>query len=166
MRRPNSAAGLGRCEQTGPLSPLALGVLSCDAILERATVGPFGQILDYGRARRLATPAQRRALAARDGGCLIPGCGALPGWCDAHHRIPWQLGGRTDLPNLLLLCPRHHTEVHAGMWVIVLGDHLPWVIPPIWLDPQQRPVRNQLPDTIDRAHQLAQQLRLDLDDTG
>ena len=42
------------------------------AVLRRhprtATVGPFGQILDYGRARRLATPAQRRALAARDGG--------------------------------------------------------------------------------------------------
>ena len=166
MRRPTGAAGLGRCEQTGPLSPLALGVLSCDAILERATVGPFGQILDYGRARRLATPAQRRALAARDGGCLIPGCGALPGWCDAHHLIPWQLGGPTDLSNLLLLCPRHHTEVHAGMWVIVLRDHLPWVIPPIWLDPQQRPIRNQLPDTINRAHRLAQQLRLDLDDTG
>ncbi len=166
LRRPSGAAGLGRCEQTGPLSPLALGVLSCDAILERATVGPFGQILDYGRARRLATPAQRRALAARDGGCLIPGCGALPGWCDAHHLIPWQLGGPTALSNLLLLCPRHHTEVHAGMWVIVLRDHLPWVIPPIWLDPQQRPIRNQLPDTINRAHQLAQQLRLDLDDTG
>ncbi len=160
------AAGLARCEQTGPLSPLALGVLSCDAILERCTVGAFGQILDYGRARRLATPAQRRALAARDGGCLIPGCGALPAWTDAHHRIPWQQGGRTDLQNLLLLCPRHHTEVHAGRWIIVLRHGLPWVIPPIWLDPQQRPIRNRLPDTIDKAQRLAQQLRLDLDDTG
>ncbi len=139
-------------------------MLSCDAVLERCTVGPFGQILDYGRARRLASPAQRRALAARDGGCLIPGCGALPAWTDAHHRIPWQQGGPTNLSNLLLLCPRHHTEVHAGTWVIVPRGGLPWVIPPKWLDPHQRPLRNQLPGTIDQAHRLAQQLLFD--DTG
>ncbi len=115
-RVPRRPVGLASCEQTGPLSPFALGVLSCDAVLERCVVGAFGQILDYGRARRLATPAQRRALAARDGGCVIPGCTALPAWCDAHHIVPWQLGGPTDLPNLVLVCPRHHTEVHLGRW--------------------------------------------------
>ncbi len=156
--------GLASCEQTGPLSAFALGVLSCDAVLERCVVGAFGQILDYGRARRLATPAQRRALAARDGGCVIPGCTALPAWCDAHHLVAWQLGGPTDLPNLVLVCPRHHTEVHLGRWILRSRHGLPWVIPPKWVDPHQRPVRNQLPDTINAAHRLAQQLHFD--DTG
>jgi HNH endonuclease len=32
----------------------------------------------------------------------------------AHHLIPWILGGRTDLENLILLCQWHHTAVHEG----------------------------------------------------
>jgi hypothetical protein len=32
-----------------------------------------GGILAYGRARRLASPAQRLALIARDQGCTFPG---------------------------------------------------------------------------------------------
>ena len=32
--------------------------------------------LAVGRSARTATPAQRRALAARDQGCIIPGCGS------------------------------------------------------------------------------------------
>ncbi len=160
------AAGLARCEQTGPLSALALGVLSCDAILERCTVGPFGQILDYGRARRLATPAQRRALAARDGGCLIPGCGALP---TGAMRITASRGSKAAAPTCRICCcsapattPR--CTPAAGSSRTATGcrgsSH------PIWLDPQQRPIRNRLPDTINRAQRLAQQLRLDHEDTG
>lgn len=53
----------------------------------------------------------RTALAARDIGCIIPGCGAPLEWCDAHHVIPWANGGPTTLDNLALLCGRHHTAV-------------------------------------------------------
>ncbi len=34
--------------------------------------------LAVGRTSRTATPAQRKALAARDGGCIIPGCRSRP----------------------------------------------------------------------------------------
>ncbi len=157
--------GLASCEQTGPLSPFALGVLSCDAVLERCTVGAFGQILDYGRARRLATPAQRRALAARDGGCVIPGCTALPAWCDAHHIVA-VAAGRADRPtesgasSARGITPRSTSAGGSS----AADTACPWVIPPKWVDPHQRPVRNQLPDTINTAHRLAQQLHFD--DTG
>ena len=41
--------------------------------------------LAVGRTSRTATPAQRKALAARDGGCIIPGCQIPAENCQAHH---------------------------------------------------------------------------------
>ena len=45
------------------------------------------QPLDLGRSRRIASPAQRITLVARDRKCI--GCGASANWCQAHHIIPW-----------------------------------------------------------------------------
>jgi hypothetical protein len=39
-------------------------------------LGGAGEVLDLGRASRLATPAQRKALIERDGGCAF--CGLEP----------------------------------------------------------------------------------------
>ncbi len=76
---PTEAAGWAQCVQTGPISPGTLGRISCDAILSRVLLAPDGAVLNLGRATRLASGAQRRALAARDRGCVIPGCTAPPG---------------------------------------------------------------------------------------
>lgn len=73
-------------------------------------------VLDAGRAQRLVSPGQRRALAVRDRGCVFPGCDRPPGWCDAHHLQFWSRGGCSDLPNLVLLCSRHHIFVHDQGW--------------------------------------------------
>jgi hypothetical protein len=96
-----------------PPDPILIGVLACDCVLQRVVLDAAGVPLDVGRTQRLATPAQRRALIVRDGGCAFPGCDRPPGWCDAHHIIPWELGGHTDMHNLVLLCRRHHRRVHA-----------------------------------------------------
>jgi hypothetical protein len=40
--------------------------------------------------------------------------------------IPWILGGRTDLDNLILLCQWHHTAVHEG-GVTISGEPDGWV---------------------------------------
>jgi hypothetical protein len=90
--------------------------LCCDPDLTAVVVDGLGVPLDMGRRTRLATPAQRRALTVRDGGCIFPGCGAGPGWCDAHHVDPHHLGGRTDLRRLALLCRRHHGVTHRAGW--------------------------------------------------
>ena len=75
-----------------------------------------------GRTARTATPAQRRALAARDKGCIIPGCGIPAEACQTHHVQDWAAGGSTDLPNLALLCWAHHRQVDLGMWTITRRD--------------------------------------------
>jgi Domain of unknown function (DUF222) len=86
--------------------------------------GPLSEPLDVGRASRVATPAQRRALAARDGGCLFPGCDTPPLWCEPHHwLIHWIDGGETNLDNLALLCRRHHRFVHEDGWSMSQDHH-------------------------------------------
>jgi hypothetical protein len=84
------------------------------ALLPVALGGPATQPLEVGRATRVVSPAQRTALAVRDGGCVFPGCDRPPGWCEAHHLRHWLHGGPTDLDNLALLCWAHHRAVHEG----------------------------------------------------
>jgi hypothetical protein len=60
--------------------------------------------LTVGRASRVVQPAQRSALAVRDGGCVFPGCDRPLAWCEAHHLLSWLDGGRTDLANLAMVC--------------------------------------------------------------
>jgi hypothetical protein len=94
----------------GPSIPSELARrLTCDAMI---TI----DALNLGHTQRVVTPAQRRALEARDGRtCWMPGCDCTHGLA-AHHIRHWTRGGNTDLHNLLLLCPFHHRLFHEGGW--------------------------------------------------
>jgi hypothetical protein len=91
-------------------------MLACDATV-RPLLHRQGTPIDVGRSRRLVTSAQRRALRARDGGCVFPGCGHAR-FVDAHHVDHWLTGGPTDLANLVLLCRHHHRGHHRGEYRI------------------------------------------------
>ncbi len=86
--------------------------LACTAQIVPAVLGGAGEVLDLGRAQRLFTRAQRRALAVRDRECRAEGCHVPAPWCEAHHRDPWSSGGRTDLADGVLLCAHHHHRAH------------------------------------------------------
>jgi Domain of unknown function (DUF222)/HNH endonuclease len=79
------------------------------------------QPLEVGRTTRVIQPAQRSALAVRDGGCVFPDCTRPLAWCEAHHLRHWLHGGPTDLANLTLLCRAHHRAVHEGGWRLQRG---------------------------------------------
>lgn len=81
-----------------------------------------GTPLAVGRDERLFTRAQRIALAARDGGCLWPGCERPPSYCEAHHCVPWSEGGVTDTDEGVLLCRFHHLLLHNNGWRIERVD--------------------------------------------
>ena len=106
-----------------------------------------GGVLAHGRSRRVASSGQRLALAARDRGCSFPSCDRPPAWTQAHHVIPWQDGGPTDLDNLTLVCGFHHREFAKRGWACRITDGVPHWIPPAWLDRDQRPRRNTAHDT-------------------
>jgi hypothetical protein len=79
--------------------------------------------LAVGRRKRRATPAQRRALLRRDGGCARPGCPETRiERLHAHHMRHWLHGGRTELPNLVLLCDADHGLVHDHDLVMARVD--------------------------------------------
>jgi hypothetical protein len=97
--------------------------------------------LDLDRHRRFPGPALRRAVHRRDRGCCrFPGC-ARRHRLHVHHIVWWERGGRTELSNLLLLCPQHHRAVHRGVWSLTgtatdtrfrrLGEEVPDTAPPM-----------------------------------
>jgi hypothetical protein len=131
-----------RLEHAGPVDPATLHLLACTATIRTAILAPNGALLDLGRTQRLASSAQKTALIARDRGCVIPGCTVPADACDAHHITWWTHGGPTDIDNLALACGRHHDEIHHGTWELTMTDGVPWVTPPRWIDPHQRPLRN------------------------
>ena len=98
----------------GPIGQATLERLACDSSVGRVVMRGKSLVVDLGRHTPVVSPAQRRALAIRDGGCVEPGCDAPPEWCDAHHTDPWTRGGPTDLDQLELRCRRHHIEQHGG----------------------------------------------------
>ncbi|MFO7590606.1 MAG: DUF222 domain-containing protein [Acidimicrobiia bacterium] len=106
-------------EGLGPVARSTLRRLTCDASVGRVIMRGRSEILDLGRRTRLVTPAQRRALVVRDGGCTAEGCDRSADWCDAHHVVHWIDGGCTEVSALTLLCSLHHHLVHDGSWELV-----------------------------------------------
>jgi HNH endonuclease len=96
-------------EGAGPLSAETAERLTCDA--RRLTIMPSGRDLVHSRVARCASYAQQRALHKRSAHCQFPGCTAARE-LEAHHLVPVEHGGRTELDNLILLCPRHHKLLH------------------------------------------------------
>src|ERR1700752_678063 len=84
--------------------------LACDAGRVEMRHDADGVIVEVGPRTRTIPTALRWALAFRDHGCRFPGCD-LP-FGQAHHIKHWAQGGPTTLPNLVLLCRRHHRAVH------------------------------------------------------
>ncbi len=105
-----SAPGRSVLEGIGGVSAETSRRLACDGALVPMVHAADGGILDVGRRTRAVSPALRRALTHRDGGCCFPGCDSR--LCDAHHIEHWAEGGETKLDNLVLLCRRHHRAVH------------------------------------------------------
>jgi len=138
-------AGEAMLDSGTALSPAQCRRLACNANLLPMVLGGDSAILDLGLGHRLFDRYQRLALAVRDGGCVWPGCERPPGWTEAHHVVPWALGGPTDLTNGCLLCPFHHHLVHssAGWQIQVAADGIPELVPPERLDPQRQPRRHE-----------------------
>jgi hypothetical protein len=105
-----------------PISSKAVERLACDCTVTRILLGSDSTVIDVGRAKRVISGPQRKALSVRDQGCVWPCCDRPASFTSGHHLAHWIHGGPTDLPNLVLLCYRHHWMVHEGGWQIVRSD--------------------------------------------
>jgi hypothetical protein len=86
--------------------------LACEAKIIPMVLGGKSQPLDLGRGKRLYDLHQRIAIRHRDRHCTALGCDWPAAHCHVHHNVPWSRGGRTDLKDGRLLCPRHHSYAH------------------------------------------------------
>ena len=102
------------------------------------------QPLYLGKSKRLATPAQRIVLHARDRGCTRPGCTAPGYWCDAHHVDGWAAANSpTDVDTLTLACPPDNRLIEETGWTTRTraDGRIEWIPPPD-LDTGQAQVNN------------------------
>jgi hypothetical protein len=107
-------------EDGTPIPPATVRRLCCDANLIPVVLDGDSVPVDVGRASRLATPDQRRALAAMYARCGFPDCHVTFGQCRIHHVTAWTTGGTTDLGNMIPLCSTHHHLVHEGGWTLTV----------------------------------------------
>jgi hypothetical protein len=96
--------------------------LACDAAITPIFLGSESNQPQAGQTTRSISGSQRKALVARDKGCRFPGCDRPADWTDAHHIQHWADGGKHSMPNLVLLCRRHHRKVHEEGWNLVVVE--------------------------------------------
>ncbi|WP_283631621.1 DUF222 domain-containing protein [Mycolicibacterium poriferae] len=99
------------------------------AVFDKAT----GSALDLFRARRVASPAQRIMLIARDGGCTKPGCTVGAYGSQAHHVVAdWNDGGNTNVDELGLACGPDNRAVSPDGWTTEMNERgeVEWIPPP------------------------------------
>jgi hypothetical protein len=99
------------------LPPESTPTLLCDADFIAVLVDKLGVPFDMGRAVRLASRHQRKALMVLYGGCAYPGCDCAAGWVDIHHADGYvDKHGHTNFSRLVPLCRRHHGITHRKGW--------------------------------------------------
>ncbi|SPM28497.1 HNH endonuclease signature motif containing protein [Mycobacterium terramassiliense] len=110
-----AAAGKG-LTGGGTLLPMS------DVIRQARHARHYLAIFDKGKAlalyhtKRVASPAQRLVLYAKERGCSAPGC-TVPGYyCEVHHVIGYAACRETDINNLTLGCGTQHRIIQPGGW--------------------------------------------------
>ena len=105
----------GELERDGLVDAETVRRVACDATVILALDDDVGHTMYEGRARRFPSASQRREVMRRDRHCRFPGCPNAT-FTNVHHIVAWKPGGRTDLPNLVLMCEHHHAVVHRRGW--------------------------------------------------
>jgi hypothetical protein len=135
-------AGRATTQHAGTLSIAeALRIAAAGAIVP-VVLGDSGEVLDYGRGRRLASPGQRRALFARDRGCTFPDCTRSAASSEIHHATEWTHGGLTNVSTMAVACGYHNNEAPRQGWKTLMIKGIPHWKPPSWRDSERRPLRN------------------------
>jgi hypothetical protein len=116
-------------------------------VFDKAT----GSALNLFRARRVASPAQRIMLIARDGGCTKPGCTVPAYGSQVHHAArDWADDGQTNVDELGLACGPDNRMVGRDGWTTRINtqNEVEWV-PPADLDTGQARVNEyHLPEKL------------------
>src|SRR6201993_2625887 len=98
-------------------------------------------IFDHGKAlalyhtKRLASPAQRIVLYAKDRGCTKPGCDAPAYHSQVHHVRGWKSTHTSDINDLTLACGPDNRLVEKGGFTTRTNarGHTEWIRRRTWI---------------------------------
>ncbi|MEV5072494.1 DUF222 domain-containing protein [Microbacterium sp. LMI12-1-1.1] len=138
LATPNGVAFVESAAGPVPVPASFARHVGCHGTIHRVTLAANGAIKALRVEDRVFNHWQRKAIGARDGGCVIPGCTVSAAWCEVHHVVDWAKGGPTSVDNGVLLCWHHHRGIETSGWEIRMIDGMPQVRPPGWVDPQRR----------------------------
>jgi Domain of unknown function (DUF222) len=92
-----------------------------------------GKALALYHTKRLASPAQRIVLYAKDRGCTAPGC-TVPGYySEVHHVTDYAKCHTTDVNDLTFACGTQHRMLQPGGWSTRKNarGETEWIPPPL-----------------------------------
>jgi len=110
--------------------------IACAGGIQKLRISADGRLVALGTPDRTFNAHQRRAITARDGECIIPGCHVPAEWCELHHVIDHAKGGPTHVDNGVTLCWWHHRTLETSGWHIRMVAGVPEVRAPSYIDAQ------------------------------
>jgi hypothetical protein len=103
-----------------PVDPMAAVRRCCDADWYVMVYDALGRPTRVGRTRRYATRTQRLQLRGLYRTCPIDGVTPFAR-CEVHHvNIDYDLGGVTELHNLVPVSTDWHHRIHDGGWTLTM----------------------------------------------
>ncbi|MCV7099082.1 HNH endonuclease signature motif containing protein [Mycobacterium palustre] len=126
-----AAAGKG-LTGGGTLLPMSDVIRMARHAHQYLAIFDHGEPLALYHTKRLASPAQRIVLYAKDRGCTRPGCDVRGYWCEVHHVEDWATTRRTDVDKLTFACGADHPLVQPGGWTTRKRHDgtIEWIPPP------------------------------------
>jgi hypothetical protein len=133
LRELEAAAGRG-LTAGGTLLPMSDVIRLAGHAYHYLAIFDKGKALALYHTKRLASPAQRIVLYAKDRGCSYPGCTVPANLCETHHCNPYATNPVTDVNDLTLACGPNHKLADQG-WTTRKNHNgdTEW-IPPAHLD--------------------------------
>ncbi|MFN3218243.1 MAG: HNH endonuclease, partial [Acidimicrobiales bacterium] len=103
-----------------PVDPAAALRRCCDADWYVMVYDALGRPTRVGRSRRYATREQRLQLRGLYRTCPIDGVTPFHR-CEVHHvNLDYELGGETELHNLVPISSEWHHRIHDGGWTLTM----------------------------------------------
>ncbi|MDV7101214.1 DUF222 domain-containing protein [Gordonia amicalis] len=122
------------------------------------------EVLYLGRAKRLASRAQRIAAVGRDGGCTCPRCTRSSFDSELHHVAEWTADdGPTDIDNMTTACGPHNRAVGPGddRWATTIVTDGVDAGRVVWHPPTSHPDQTPKVNHANRTDEVLNRMRAD-----
>ncbi|WP_414538676.1 DUF222 domain-containing protein [Gordonia alkanivorans] len=122
------------------------------------------EVLYLGRAKRLASRAQRIAAVGRDGGCTCPRCTRSSFDSELHHVAEWTADhGPTDIDSMTTACGPHNRAVGPGedQWATTIATEGVDAGRAVWHPPTSHPDQTPRVNHANRTDEVLNRMRAD-----